>query len=52
MSDRLVHHAEILSPGGDSYGLRDRNLGGPPTRLAPDSGPKRGPWVMPHSHLS
>ena len=24
--DRLVHHAEILSLQGDSYGLRDRKL--------------------------
>jgi len=33
MIDRLVHHAEILSLKGDSYRLRDRDLGGrPPAR--------------------
>jgi DNA replication protein DnaC len=30
MIDRLVHHAEILSLKGDSYRLRDKDLGGPP----------------------
>jgi hypothetical protein len=28
MIDRLVHHAEILSLEGDSYRLRDPDLGG------------------------
>ena len=32
MIDRLVHHAEILSLKGDSYRLRDKDLGSPPTR--------------------
>ncbi len=33
MIDRLVHHAEILSLKGDSYRLRDRDLGArPPAR--------------------
>ena len=27
MIDRLVHHAEVLSLMGDSYRLKDRNLG-------------------------
>jgi len=27
MVDRLVHHAEILSLKGDSYRLKDRDLG-------------------------
>jgi DNA replication protein DnaC len=31
MVDRLVHHAEILSLKGDSYRLKDRDLG----RVAP-----------------
>src|ERR687893_597375 len=31
MIDRLVHHAEILSLKGDSYRLRDKDLGGPAT---------------------
>src|ERR671930_1064905 len=30
MIDRLVHHAQILSLKGDSYRLRDKDLGGPP----------------------
>ena len=31
MIDRLVHHAEILALKGDSYRLRDKDLGAPPT---------------------
>jgi DNA replication protein DnaC len=27
MIDRLVHHAEVISLKGDSYRLKDRNLG-------------------------
>jgi DNA replication protein DnaC len=27
MIDRLVHHAEVIALKGDSYRLRDRNLG-------------------------
>jgi DNA replication protein DnaC len=27
MVDRLVHHSEILSLKGDSYRLKDRDLG-------------------------
>jgi DNA replication protein DnaC len=30
MIDRLVHHAEILSLKGDSFRLRDKDLGAPP----------------------
>jgi DNA replication protein DnaC len=30
MIDRLVHHAEILALKGDSYRLRDKDLGAPP----------------------
>ena len=30
MIDRLVHHAEILGLKGDSYRLRDKDLGSPP----------------------
>ena len=33
MIDRLVHHAEILNLKGDSYRLKDKDLGArPPTR--------------------
>jgi DNA replication protein DnaC len=32
MIDRLVHHAEILALKGDSYRLRDKDLGAPPPR--------------------
>ena len=31
MIDRLVHHAEVTSLKGDSYRLKDRDLGKPPT---------------------
>jgi len=37
MIDRLVHHAEILSLKGDSYRLRDRDLGGRPPARAPET---------------
>ena len=30
MIDRLVHHAEILALKGDSYRLRDKDLGSVP----------------------
>jgi DNA replication protein DnaC len=30
MVDRLVHHAEILSLKGDSYRLKDKDLGARP----------------------
>ena len=32
MVDRLVHHAELLSLNGDSYRLKDRDLGARPSR--------------------
>jgi DNA replication protein DnaC len=32
MIDRLVHHAEILALKGDSFRLRDKDLGSPPPR--------------------
>ena len=32
MVDRLIHHAEILSLKGDSYRLKDRDLGLRPAR--------------------
>jgi len=34
MIDRLVHHAEILGLKGDSYRLRDKDLGRPPAAAA------------------
>jgi DNA replication protein DnaC len=37
MVDRLVHHAEILSLQGDSYRLKDRDLGPHPTRPGAES---------------
>ncbi len=37
MIDRLVHHAEILSLKGDSYRLKDRDLGGRPPARAPET---------------
>ena len=42
MIDRLVHHAEVISLKGDSYRLRNRDLGRVPkaatTRTTPDCG--------------
>jgi hypothetical protein len=32
MIDRLVHHAEVISLKGDSYRLKDRDLGGIPAQ--------------------
>jgi DNA replication protein DnaC len=37
MVDRLVHHAEILSLKGDSYRLKDRDLGPPPARQSAEA---------------
>jgi DNA replication protein DnaC len=37
MVDRLVHHAEILSLKGDSYRLKDRDLGSHPGRQGADA---------------
>ena len=35
MVDWLIHHAELISLKGDSYRLRDRDLGGrPPAQAA------------------
>jgi DNA replication protein DnaC len=31
MIDRLVHHAEVIALKGDSYRLKDRDLGRVPT---------------------
>jgi hypothetical protein len=38
MIDRLVHHAEVVSLRGDSYRLKDRDLGRTPT-VSKCSGP-------------
>ena len=38
MIDRLVHHAEILSLKGDSYRLKDKDLGSPPPAKRPEIG--------------
>jgi DNA replication protein DnaC len=37
MIDRLVHHAEVIALKGDSYRLKDRNLGRVPTAAADDA---------------
>jgi DNA replication protein DnaC len=34
--DRLVHHAEILNLKGDSYRLKDKDLGSPPPAKTPE----------------
>ncbi len=36
MIDRLVHHAEVIALKGDSYRLRDRDLGRTPTTTTDD----------------
>ena len=36
MIDRLVHHAEVISLKGDSYRLKDRDLGRVPHQPAED----------------
>ena len=33
MIDRLVHHAEVVALKGDSYRLKDRDLGRVPTAV-------------------
>ena len=38
MVDRLIHHAEILSLKGDSYRLKDRDLGPRPGRHTAETG--------------
>jgi len=54
MIDRLVHHAEILSLKGDSYRLRDRDLGGrhPPASPKTDRQPVAAPARRPAERLS
>ena len=37
MVDRLVHHSEILSLKGDSYRLKDRDLGPHPARQSAET---------------
>jgi DNA replication protein DnaC len=34
MIDRLAHHAEVVNLKGDSYRMRDRNLGRSPENNA------------------
>ncbi|CKW96562.1 Transposase (fragment) [Mycobacterium tuberculosis] len=36
MIDRLVHHAEVIALKGDSYRIKDRDLGRVPTVTADD----------------
>ena len=36
MIDRLVHHAEVIALKGDSYRIKDRDLGRVPTDTADD----------------
>jgi hypothetical protein len=38
MIDRLIHHAEILNLKGDSYRLKDKDLGSPPPAKSPEIG--------------
>jgi IstB-like ATP binding protein len=41
MIDRLVHHAEVVALKGDSYRLKDRDLGGCQPTTKPDQDPTR-----------
>jgi DNA replication protein DnaC len=36
MIDRLLHHAEVIALNGDSYPLKDRDLGRVPAAGQPD----------------
>jgi hypothetical protein len=47
MIDRLVHHAEILSLKGDSYRLRDKDLGTPRPLTDPLGSALRAPLRRP-----
>ena len=38
MVDRLIHHAELISLKGDSYRLKDRDLGPRPGRQSRETG--------------
>ena len=38
MVDRLIHHAELISLKGDSYRLKDRDLGPRPSRQSTETG--------------
>jgi DNA replication protein DnaC len=38
MVDRLIHHAELIALKGDSYRLKDRDLGPRPTRQSTETG--------------
>ena len=45
MIDRLVHHADVVNLKGDSYRLKDRDLGRggpPPTTQSDHPGPTEG----------
>ena len=48
MIDRLVHHAEVISIKGDSYRLKDRDLGRFP-RPRPTTDDQQQPGVGPVS---
>ena len=49
MIDRLVHHAEVLALKGDSYRLKDRDLGRVPHHdQHRRMNNKRLPWVPAH----
>ena len=43
MIDRLVHHAEVIALKGDSYRLKDRDLGRVPAATPPKTEPNKPP---------
>ena len=48
MIDRLVHHAKVINLRGDSYRLKDRDLGRVPTATTDDQRPcpTRQHWIL------
>jgi hypothetical protein len=42
MIDRLVHHADVVALKGDSYRLKNRDLGRVPAAATNESRPARG----------
>ncbi len=46
MIDRLVHHAEVIALKGDSYRIKDRDLGRIPTATADNQSNQAGQFSI------
>ena len=46
MIDRLVHHAEVIALKGDSYRIKDRDLGRVPIVTADDQSTPAGQFSI------